>query len=540
MSEAANHAVSTTEWEPGQPPRQLWRVPLSSFVLLGAVLVVLYYDSYASLVLTWARSGTFQHGFLIFPISMYLIWEKRGLLRHQVPSYNAWGAVVLLVLSAMWLLAVLADLRVLEHAAVVFMVPALVLAVFGWRVVRVLLFPLAYLAFAVPAGQSLVGPLQDLTAYFTVAALQWSGIPVFSEGRFISIPNGNFEVAEACSGIRFFIASAALGCLYAYLVYRSWRRRLWFMLAALVVPIIANGVRAFGIILIAHWSDMRWATGTDHVIFGWHLFGAVLFIMFWIGWRWRELDAPAEPRDPASTVTANPLSAGRRTAWTVVCAAILALGPLLSQRVMTLNTAPLGLTALQAPNLAAPWRDRRAADSVWRPEFKGADAELLQAYGRGKTDALLLYAALYGGGGGEVINYDNRLYDPAQWQRLDEQDYVIDGAAGATWRVREVRLRSAAEQRLVWYWYEVDGYRTVAPSVVKLRELWSLLRLRRPRSGVIALSARYTVGEVDQARALLRGWIQLADVDLRRLLRPSPTRLANPAVGVADTAPAVP
>ena len=77
--------------------------------------------------------------------------------------------------------------------------------------VRRILFPLAYLLFAVPLGDFLVGPLQDVTAVFTVWALQLTGIPVYLEGRFFYIPTGAFEVAEACSGIRYLIASLALG-----------------------------------------------------------------------------------------------------------------------------------------------------------------------------------------------------------------------------------------------------------------------------------------------------------------------------------------
>jgi exosortase len=68
---------------------------------------------------------------------------------------------------------------------------------------------------------------------------------------FITAPGGYFEVAEACSGVKFLIAMVAYGTLVANVCFRSWPRRAAFMAMALVVPILANGVRAWGTVFIA-------------------------------------------------------------------------------------------------------------------------------------------------------------------------------------------------------------------------------------------------------------------------------------------------
>ena len=72
--------------------------------------------------------------------------------------------------------------------------------------------------------------------------------PAFIDGYTIEIPEGTFYVAEACAGLRFLIASIAFGCLYALLMYRSPVRRGVFILVSIVVPVIANGFRALGIV----------------------------------------------------------------------------------------------------------------------------------------------------------------------------------------------------------------------------------------------------------------------------------------------------
>jgi hypothetical protein len=68
-----------------------------------------------------------------------------------------------------------------------------------------------------------------------------------------------------------------------------------------VVPVIANGLRAYMIVMIGHLSGMALATGVDHLIYGWLFFGLVMFIMFWIGSYWREDTAAA----PAATAGRN-------------------------------------------------------------------------------------------------------------------------------------------------------------------------------------------------------------------------------------------
>ena len=149
-----------------------------------------------------------------------------------------------------------------------------------------------------PLGEVLVPTLMDWTATFTVAALRASGVPVYQEGNFLVIPSGMWSIVEACSGLRYLIASLMVGCLYAYLSYRSPGRRVAFIAASLVLPIFANWLRAYMIVMLGHLSNNRLAVGVDHLIYGWIFFGLVMVLLLWIGSRWRE-DDPARSDDQA-------------------------------------------------------------------------------------------------------------------------------------------------------------------------------------------------------------------------------------------------
>ncbi len=130
--------------------------------------------------------------------------------------------------------------------------------------------------------------LMDWTADFTVAALRLSGVPVYREGVHFVIPTGQWSVIEACSGIKFLIASLMAGSLYAWLMYRSTGRRLAFIAASIAVPIIANWLRAYLIVMVGHLSKNRLMTNEDHIVFGWILFGAIMLLLYWQAARWRE------------------------------------------------------------------------------------------------------------------------------------------------------------------------------------------------------------------------------------------------------------
>lgn len=264
-----------------------WRRAGGAALALFALALVLYHATFASMVELWLNSDTFAHGAIVFPVSAWLAWRRRAELAAVVPGASLVGVAVLAVLAAVWLAAQLAGVRVAEQLAVVAMIPAIVLAVLGPRALAVLAFPLGFLVFAVPFGEGLIPTLMEFTADFTVRALELTGIPVFRDGLHFSIPSGDFEVAQACSGIRYLIASVALGTLYAQLTYRALWRRALFIALAIVVPLVANGVRAWLIVMIAHWSDMRLAVGVDHLVYGWLFFGLVMFALFWAGLAFR-------------------------------------------------------------------------------------------------------------------------------------------------------------------------------------------------------------------------------------------------------------
>src|SRR5487761_1940636 len=281
-----------------------WRIALLLLIAACLGILLIYRPTAESLVAIWERSETFAHGFLILPISLFLIWRKRRELAQLTPSPDVLGLVVLAAAGAAWLVAAAGQVQVVQQYALVTMLVAVVIAVTGREVARTIAFPLGFLFLGVPIGEALIPPLMNWTAHFTVVALRLTGIPVFEEGTFFTIPSGHWSVVEGCSGLRYLIASITVGVLFAYLNYSGLRKRLWFILASIIVPIIANGLRAYMIVMIADLSDMKLALGVDHLIYGWLFFGLVMLLLFWVGSFWRD---PLPAETGTMTAAAGPI-----------------------------------------------------------------------------------------------------------------------------------------------------------------------------------------------------------------------------------------
>ena len=426
-----------------------------------AALCVLYADTARSIVAIWNSSETFAHGYVILPISLWLIWKRRATLRARMPT-PFWAALALLAAcGAGWLLAELADVQVVRQYAFVAMLPAAVLAICGYRVAVAIFFPLMFVLLAVPFGEIFIAPLIGVTADFTVWALQATGIPLLRDGANFTIPSGSWSVVEACSGVRYLIASFTLGCLYAYLTYRSLSRRLLFVAFSILVPIVANGVRAYLIVILGHLSGMTMAVGVDHLIYGWAFFGLVIFLMFWIGSFWREdeaADAAVEATTAARMTAPHPVTTAGPGRFIAAAFGVLLCAGIWPAVAAHLERARPGMPAADLSRFQPDWTAATPFSS-WKPRFNAATTELNQSLTKGADKAglsILYYRDRPRGAG--LINSQNRLIndlDPL-WTHGSTVKRTVT-AGGRTLVLRETPIQGSEGGLLVWQWYWING-----------------------------------------------------------------------------------
>ena len=491
------------------PPGVRTAPPLSSsaVALLALALLApfaLYFGTVSSIVSIWNSSETFAHGYVILPISLWLIWRRRANFSLLPPAPYAPALLLLAVLGVGWLAARLGEVQVVAQYTFVAMFPAAALALLGPRLAGSLAFPLLFLLFAVPFGEVFVAPLIQFTADFTVWAVRATGIPVLRSGTRFELPTGNWSVVEACSGVRYLISSITLGSLYAYLTYRSTARRLFFVGLSVIVPIVANGLRAYMIVMIGHLSGMELATGVDHIIYGWLFFGLVMFLMFWIGSYWREDTEPAQaPAAPAGAFAGGampPRFPATVAAVLVLCAvwpAAAFVGERANHNPARVDLGGLALALPQAPEF-----------TDWTPAYLEPSARLHRVYRQGELPVGL--TVLY------YRNQDKQQSLISSVNRLagyEDAWHEVDGAGrSATLGEHPLALRETVlnargqRQILVWSFKWSGGHYTDNDYVGKLRQAASKALLRGDDGAAVMLSVPYD--DPQQARATLQRFLR--------------------------------
>ena len=499
--------ISTPTAEPG--PAAAWRLAGAALLALVLLQLLLYRDTYAAMVGIWSRSDTFAHAFLVPPIALWLVWRQRTHLAQVAPRAQALWLLPLALAALGWLLADLGGVNAGSQLMVTAMLVLSVPAVLGWAVSRLILFPLLFLFFMVPIGEFMMPKMMDWTADFTVAAIAFSGIPVYREGLNFVIPSGNWSVVEACSGVRYLIASFMVGTLFAYLNYQSWQRRAVFMLVSIAVPVLANWLRAYMIVMLGHLSGNELAVGADHLVYGWVFFGVIIMIMFLVGARWSEPDAP-EPvagSAPAAALAGSARASGPRFAWPAVlaCALLLALPQAAQWQLDRAGAAgPVALALPELPGLPA------SGDALLlTPSFQGTAAEAARVYGGG-AEAVGVHLAYYRQQGydAKLVSSVNTLVraDDRQWLRARQSRQTAAlGEGSAAFNVSEVFSGGAAttgtrvrlEVRQI-YW--IDGRWTTNNQAAVLYGVWSRLQGRGDDAAAVTFMA---TGDEARTRVLL-------------------------------------
>ena len=379
-----------------------WRAGLFRLTLAWAGLIFAFWPEWRAMADQWWNSASYTHILVVPAILGWLVAMRAAPLLRIEPRCWWPGLVVLALAVKLWALGAFMGVALASEAGAVAMLAACVPLLLGPRVSAGLVFPLCYMAFLVPLGDELIPPLQLLTARMTVLLLHLTGVGAALDGVFIQTRVGLFEIAQACSGVKFLIAMVAFGALAANVCFVRWRRRAAFMLACGVVPVLANGVRAWGTVFVAQFKGVAWAGSFDHIVYGWIFFAVVIAGTLAASWRWFDRPADAPMIDEARIAASSRLAAWERYAVHPLLA--LALGAALVGVGLGWVRAANGLHAPVPRAIALPqvpgWsRLGLAPNPAWQPRASGALRRALASYQDRAGRRVEVFVALYDGQG---------------------------------------------------------------------------------------------------------------------------------------------
>jgi exosortase len=273
---------------------------------LGLLLAVIYYHVTTKLIFDWYTIPDYSHGFLVPLFSLYLLWDKRAVLR-SIPLEPSWkGLYLILPGIAVLILGVYGADLFLSRTSLILLLSGLVWTFAGAAMLRELRFPILVLLLAIPfpaiVFSQITFPLQLLASDLATGILRAIGVPVLHEGNIIELPVMKLEVAEACSGIRSLMSLFTLAVFYGYFLERTTARRIILAVASIPIAVAANAARIVGTGLCVQYWDPEKALGFFHEFSGWVMFIISLSCLYLVH-RAMKLVKPSSPQPPIRTAT---------------------------------------------------------------------------------------------------------------------------------------------------------------------------------------------------------------------------------------------
>lgn len=261
-----------TQSSAGTKPFAITFGVMAAIFALAVLLIVAFWPILTGMYGSWFDENAYmEHGLLVMPAAAYMAWEKRDVLRRISPQPSALGILLLLWGALQAVLGIAAQWIWAARMAFLISLVGAIVTVFGWRMVRALVYPLCTLILMIAPPtfifERLTLSLQLLASRLGESCLDALGYSVLRDGNILEMVGIKLSVEEACSGIRSLVAIFFMCVLYNNFFVRGWSMRTVLLAMAIPVAILGNAVRivATG---IAGQYDPALVSGAAHEAFG--------------------------------------------------------------------------------------------------------------------------------------------------------------------------------------------------------------------------------------------------------------------------------
>lgn len=266
---ATKAAAEPTPVQETPEPKSSWWVSLG---IAGVAFVVAFWPILLSLSGSWFDDRAYtEHGVLVVPAAAYMVWTKAGRLKRIPRRPSGWGVALIACGALQAIFGLAAQWVWVTRAAVIVSVVGCVLALYGWRFVRELAYPLCTLLLMIPPPtfiyNKLTLDLQLLASRLGEIFLEALGYSVMREGNILHLVGITLSVEEACSGIRSLLSIFFMCVLYNFIFVRGNGTRAVILAMSVPIAILGNACRILGT-GIASQYNRAWTEGMTHEMFG--------------------------------------------------------------------------------------------------------------------------------------------------------------------------------------------------------------------------------------------------------------------------------
>jgi len=464
------------------------------YVALVGSFIFCYAKIFAALTVTWWDNDVYTHGFLVPFVSIYFAWIGREKLEHIEPSPNyLLGLPLLLASLLMLLIGHSSSVILIQEVSLIVSIVGIILFLLGTRYLAALWFPVTYLLFMIPFLRFVPGnlylPFQLFSAKMAAAILHTIGLSCLRNSIYIELPNITLEVAPACSGVNYLISIIAIGIPLAFILFKSWVRRITLVIMGIAIAILANVLRVALIGALAYYNLAGDLHGPYHMLQA--MFVAVFGYAALFTGAWILAERPL--LTSLKSISDNTQSTQRLSPYVFLKSDAIR-GPviftiiilLISGSYINFNIYHSLPVKLHKDFGFFPYQIEEWKGMESEPDYKvfrtlGVDHDLSRTYRTSAGQEVKLYVGYYESQnqGKELINYQSeRLHINAQKMR-------IALSPGKVFEVNKEIKREGQLNRLVLFWYNINGRTVTDKYKAKAYTTWDALRSRRSNGAII-------------------------------------------------------
>ena len=256
-------------------PRSLaarWLTGQIQLVVIAGLVTVAFWPILKGIYGSWFDSRAYmEHGVLVIPAAVYMAWTRRNTVAQIPLQPSIWGVPLVLWGAAQATLGMAAHWIWISRIAFLISLTGSIAALYGFRMVRELAYPLATLVLMIAPPTFLYTrltlSLQLLASRVGELGLEALGYSVIREGNIMELAGTKLSVEEACSGIRSLLAIIFMCVVYNYFFVQGKLVRFGILILAVPIAVLGNVGRivASG---IASQHNREFVHGTVHEIFG--------------------------------------------------------------------------------------------------------------------------------------------------------------------------------------------------------------------------------------------------------------------------------
>ncbi len=438
----------------------------SGLFFVALILAILaYWNGLAEAVFRWGKQEEYSHGFLIPLVTLYILWEKSGLIKASIGPPLWSGLIVVLAAISIFIVGEISALFLLIQYSFVLLLIGLSMITIG-RATKYTITPILLLLFAIPLPYVievvLTAKLQLISSSLGVSFIRWFNIPVYLEGNVIDLGVFQLQVVEACSGLRYLFPLMSLGFIVAYFYQAAFWKRSIVFLATIPITILMNSFRIGAIgVMVDNWG-ISMAEGFLHDFEGWIIFMActvILVLLIWLMEKITNKDASLASvfgvvSVPDLSLKTNINSKPTTSLPLIITIMILATAYVSAQFLdKRVEVYPGHVSFVNFPIQLADWQGINDKLDPQVVEKLGMTDYLLANYVNKQKQAVNFYVAYYQSQRKGVSPHSPRVCIPGGgWEIADLQRLTV-----ADHPINRVLIKKGNQRQLVYYWFQGHG-----------------------------------------------------------------------------------